>query len=99
MFYVATEDLIGYPECPPDENIEIKKGDVLMQTYFDLYHLEYLILHNNKTVCLNRIRVCDDVTNSHYYDNYLAPVKGLIPLNINGLKEMIEGVKNQLPLD
>ena len=80
-FHRATKDLVGYPECPPYEEIRVTKGSTLKLIYFDLGHMQFEIIdienEKGKQVCLNRIRVCNNVLDPKYYDNYFAPVDGL----------------------
>lgn len=80
-FYRATKDLVGYPECPPDEEIKVPKGSTLKLIYFDQSAMQFEILdienEKGKEVCFNRMRVCDDVSDPKYYGNYFAPVDGL----------------------
>ena len=80
-FYRANKDLIGYPECPPYEDIKVLKGSTLKLIYFDQSAMQFEITdtknEKGKEVCFDRMRVCDDVSDPRYYDNYFAPVDGL----------------------
>lgn len=78
--FVAEKDLVGY--SPYDgSTISVPKGTVLMQSYFDEYSVEYMMVEELKEVCFHRSVDSKEYTDPANYDKYFAGVDGAIAMS------------------